>query len=67
MQKIEYMKMKNEATSKAADNRYMFEQATQKLQLDAETALANSPPWTNKKRIPFREPRRRSAAVVAQP
>lgn len=27
MQKLEYMKMKNEASSKAADNRYMFEQA----------------------------------------
>lgn len=55
MQKLEYMKMKNEATSKAADNRYMFEQAAGKLKQEAEQARDGSPAWTNKKRAPFRE------------
>lgn len=55
MQKLEFMKMKNEATSKAADNRYMFEQATEKIKQDAEKARTDSPEWTNKKRAPFKE------------
>ena len=55
MQKLEYMKMKNEASSKAADNRYMFEQAAVKLKQEADHAREGSPPWTNKKRAPFRE------------
>lgn len=58
MQKLEYMKMKNEASSKAADNRYMFEQAAFKLKAEADDAREGSPVWTNKKRAPFRESKR---------
>ena len=36
MQKLEFMKMKNESSSKAADNRYMFEQAGEKLKQEAQ-------------------------------
>ena len=36
MQKLEFMKMKNSSTSKAADNRYMFEQAGEKIKMEAQ-------------------------------
>lgn len=55
MQKIEYMKMKNEVSGKTAENRHMFEQAAEKLRQDAEQARDGSPQYRHKKRAPFKE------------